>query len=1054
MSGAATSRAEFATARHRIGPIARALVWEECRVGGVVAMVCAAVGAGLIVLVRVYIGPAGWESRDAILVPFVLFVPVLIALLLILNPANSGHLGGGFARRVLWLPVPTGVAVGISMGMRAVFVFAASALLAAVTGLLFDSGPGLVLPLAMVIIYLGVQTLDWLRGTLSGLTTAVAMGLLFAAIPLISYSPEIMATFLSSFERLGAMGYGILLIPAFAAAYGVSIAAVHATRAGRQYGVPEAWEWEGVADRLGFLHSRPFRSPVGAQIWFELRQYGWTLPAVTLLLPLILGVGPWLFAPSDEPSGLAKFSASMMFLTFALGAVAHGIRARALGIRTNPGKLPFAYGMPLSPGEMGLAKSLAAWIVILPTTMFVLVYQIAVFAPAFITEVIPYAWSEGMTSAREVVWALGSRGILFALGAWLLVGLGTRTVRRMMVPLAAALFLSLFWELYESESWQPGTLMASAAKAFFQTDTVTGAHMSHLVEFGISWAIMLLIAGTALGALTRAWRLGLVSRRILAGWVAAWALVAVLFAAQLPESSETAPRLLVDYVHEALISLAWASIVPLVFAAFVLDIDRRRHGTAVRQNAKPLPTRGRMGYASWAMGGAAAIVVLWLAWPAEPAYHGYLRAQGLPANEAEFLAAYRTVPPEENISRHYDKLIHERNHLNQARHERWRDSGSYDNSQVFLFGETEWPLTDIQREATLQYWDEVTSKVAPTLVDLAEQLDGRRPGGYYNSLNPFDSFDINRSTGLVNLMREASLDAYYWSLQGDSARTADAIIAIIGVSDSMADDWDSWYASSRGTFLWAATSSLERSLKSVEFTDVDLDRIAHRFDSAWNPEDVASNSLRYQQFVSLRALEFIAFDMPPGIVDEQISAGRWMLLSPAAPLYPLAFSPSAERMVTVTYFTERIDEVSSREHLPMSKRGYSPRRLDSSADLGFVSFFSSMYLTIFGFLELSTTEYAVRIDTARVGMAAERYRMAHGQWPETLNELVPAYLDAVPTDQLAAEPGIPLRMTIRDDSFVAYSAGRSGEDHGGFARGETEERKTDDITFVVGRGRE
>jgi hypothetical protein len=36
--------------------------------------------------------------------------------------------------------------------------------------------------------------------------------------------------------------------------------------------------------------------------------------------------------------------------------------------------------------------------------------------------------------------------------------------------------------------------------------------------------------------------------------------------------------------------------------------------------------------------------------------------------------------------------------------------------------------------------------------------------------------------------------------------------------------------------------------------------------------------------------------------------------------------------------------------------------------------------------------------------ACRRYRLANGEWPESLEALVPQYLSAVPTDPLAAQP--------------------------------------------------
>jgi hypothetical protein len=61
-------------------------------------------------------------------------------------------------------------------------------------------------------------------------------------------------------------------------------------------------------------------------------------------------------------------------------------------------------------------------------------------------------------------------------------------------------------------------------------------------------------------------------------------------------------------------------------------------------------------------------------------------------------------------------------------------------------------------------------------------------------------------------------------------------------------------------------------------------------------------------------------------------------------------------------------------------------------------------------------------------LAVERFRLARGRWPETLNELVPGYLTGVPADPF---DGKPLRYRRLGDGVVIYSIGPDGKDDGG-----------------------
>jgi hypothetical protein len=61
---------------------------------------------------------------------------------------------------------------------------------------------------------------------------------------------------------------------------------------------------------------------------------------------------------------------------------------------------------------------------------------------------------------------------------------------------------------------------------------------------------------------------------------------------------------------------------------------------------------------------------------------------------------------------------------------------------------------------------------------------------------------------------------------------------------------------------------------------------------------------------------------------------------------------------------------------------------------------------------------------AAVGIACERFRQEHKRWPTALNELVPAFLPAVPLDPY---DGLPLRYTKWEDGVVVYSVGKRGQ---------------------------
>lgn len=68
-------------------------------------------------------------------------------------------------------------------------------------------------------------------------------------------------------------------------------------------------------------------------------------------------------------------------------------------------------------------------------------------------------------------------------------------------------------------------------------------------------------------------------------------------------------------------------------------------------------------------------------------------------------------------------------------------------------------------------------------------------------------------------------------------------------------------------------------------------------------------------------------------------------------------------------------------------------------------------------------------DAAIVGIASERYRLAKGTWPASMNDLIPTYLKAIPLDPYSDKP---LLYRVLPDGIAIYSVWFDGNDDGGF----------------------
>ena len=86
---------------------------------------------------------------------------------------------------------------------------------------------------------------------------------------------------------------------------------------------------------------------------------------------------------------------------------------------------------------------------------------------------------------------------------------------------------------------------------------------------------------------------------------------------------------------------------------------------------------------------------------------------------------------------------------------------------------------------------------------------------------------------------------------------------------------------------------------------------------------------------------------------------------------------------------------------------------------------------------LSHLRGVTNLDCARAAVAAERFRLATGRLPETLDQLVPDFLDAVPTDPFDVAP---IRLTTADEGIVVYSIADNRRDDGGIVRMKNDRR--------------
>ena len=105
-------------------------------------------------------------------------------------------------------------------------------------------------------------------------------------------------------------------------------------------------------------------------------------------------------------------------------------------------------------------------------------------------------------------------------------------------------------------------------------------------------------------------------------------------------------------------------------------------------------------------------------------------------------------------------------------------------------------------------------------------------------------------------------------------------------------------------------------------------------------------------------------------------------------------------------------------HVQAERKHYSPYKVQA------LMLFPAIGRAVEKFALIQTS-----VDLARVACALERYRLAHGVYPATLDALTPQFVEKVPHDIINGQP-LHYRRTD-DGKFLLYSVGWNENDDGG-----------------------
>jgi hypothetical protein len=281
--------------------------------------------------------------------------------------------------------------------------------------------------------------------------------------------------------------------------------------------------------------------------------------------------------------------------------------------------------------------------------------------------------------------------------------------------------------------------------------------------------------------------------------------------------------------------------------------------------------------------------------------------------------------------------------------------------------------------------------------------------------------------------RLLGVEAAWQAESGNSKGAAEAVEAILQVAGSLDKEPIMMSHLVRMAGANVAIGPLERALSRVEFTDEQLARLQQAFG------DVHGEDGLLRAVAGSRCMYLVAFQRPQALDREQFNH------LPPVPLLE-AYSALGFSARDGIAFLDHMDECMRIVQLPAFQRPAAVDAADARLrakrglfvhEFGYAAFFIRREMQGAAWMEL-----------AAAALAVERYRLARGSLPESLGQLVPGYLAAVPVDPF---DGLPLRFQRTDRGFAVYSVGEDRKDDGGKEEPRKKEGETYDLVFRVER---
>lgn len=283
--------------------------------------------------------------------------------------------------------------------------------------------------------------------------------------------------------------------------------------------------------------------------------------------------------------------------------------------------------------------------------------------------------------------------------------------------------------------------------------------------------------------------------------------------------------------------------------------------------------------------------------------------------------------------------------------------------------------------------------------------------------------------------RLLSLEALLYAENGQADLSLDSLYSGYGLARSLAREPMFIGQLVRLACEAQTTSILERVVNKIQLTDEQLIALSKRL------LQVESASDMFPGFVGERCMGLSYFKDPASI-------GSGGMARPILAVFQATGLADMDAVIFLDMMNDYMEAGKLPHHERQKAMGALDARLDSLSKIHILALQVIPALLRVNMIELRSI---AKMRVTRAGLAIQRYRLANGTIPDTLSQLVPTYLDAVPKDPF---DGNELRYKKREKGFVIYSVNEDLNDNDGAEKPKKRRGKDTpdwDVTFICER---